>query len=203
MTDTAPSAQSITVTGVILAGGKSTRMGRDKSSLILNGETLLARTHRVLIDTGCDQVILSGNQREDWPGTNIPDLIPDAGPVSAILSVLCWSHLQCPKNSILLFVPVDTPFMSDRLLKQLVLDSKHSDGCMIENSPLPLAIRLTERVYANIPLFQKRLEDGESCSIRVFLAPLHIVPLALTADMEAAITNINTPDEWQKISSEQ
>ena len=61
------------LSAVILAGGRSVRMGRDKALLRINGETLLARTTRLAHEAGAAPVYLSG--REGVPGA-LPDRHP-------------------------------------------------------------------------------------------------------------------------------
>ena len=54
----------MTVTGIVLCGGRSTRMGQDKASLLFGGETMLARSVRVMHEVA-DEVIVAWDQRHD------------------------------------------------------------------------------------------------------------------------------------------
>src|SRR5262245_18156394 len=102
------------LTGFVLAGGKSTRMGRDKAGLSLNGRTLLetalAAAHAV-----ADQVfILGAADLYGAFGPTIADIFPGCGPLGGIHAAL--SSTQTQLNLVL---AVDTPFLSPRLLQYI------------------------------------------------------------------------------------
>ncbi len=73
------------LSAVILAGGRSVRMGRDKALLRINGETLLARTTRLAREAGAAPVYISG--REGVPGA-LPDRHPGHGPLEGVATAL-------------------------------------------------------------------------------------------------------------------
>jgi molybdopterin-guanine dinucleotide biosynthesis protein A len=79
-----------TVTGVVLAGGKSTRMGTNKALLVLNGETLVERCRETLSKI-FKRVIISVNKEEPFqnlPEPKIMDRYQETGPLGGITSVL-------------------------------------------------------------------------------------------------------------------
>ena len=96
-------------TGVILAGGASRRMGRDKALLEIEGETLVARAARLLAEV-CGEVLIA--DRGTGPAS-VPDG-PGRGPAAGILGAARarpgWS---------LLVLAVDLPFVPVPLLKEL------------------------------------------------------------------------------------
>lgn len=90
----------IRIYGVVLAGGKSSRMGRDKKSVILpNGFSMEENTLRILNSSNCHQVFVSGIGE-------IPDIHPCRGPLGGIEAVLNVLHSDC-----ILFLPCDMPFV--------------------------------------------------------------------------------------------
>jgi molybdopterin-guanine dinucleotide biosynthesis protein A len=99
--------------GVLLTGGASRRMGTDKARLVVNGETLAARSARVLTSV-CDPVVEVG------PGVSgLPAVLEDplgAGPLVALLAGV--GALGQPKSVILL--ACDLPHVSPELLRLLV-----------------------------------------------------------------------------------
>lgn len=110
--------------GVILAGGRSSRMeGRDKALLALGGKTLAART--------CDRlarqvttVALSFNddpRRLSLPGVAVVADADDshAGPLAGILAGLRWAATLQDRPDALVSVAVDTPFFPDDLAQRL------------------------------------------------------------------------------------
>lgn len=112
-----------TLTGLVLAGGRSTRLGQDKVVLPLNGQSLLARTAG-LAARFCPRVVVSGRdpaelgadlgpglgQTLDW----LPDDEPGHGPMGGILTGL--THLGGP----LLVLACDLPLLDEATVARLV-----------------------------------------------------------------------------------
>ncbi|HWQ76077.1 MAG TPA: molybdenum cofactor guanylyltransferase [Syntrophomonas sp.] len=80
--------------GIILAGGRSSRMGRDKTLMPVEAETMIERTVRELRQvTG--EIIIASNQNEKYnlPDTlEVPDIFPGHGPLGGIHAGLKASH---------------------------------------------------------------------------------------------------------------
>lgn len=73
---------------VILAGGRSSRMGQDKSLLPMNGAPLIRRIYEQLAHR-FDEILISTNEPEKYaflPAKAIPDLVPGRGPLMGIAS---------------------------------------------------------------------------------------------------------------------
>jgi molybdopterin-guanine dinucleotide biosynthesis protein A len=100
--------------GVVLAGGASRRMGRDKAALAVDGETLAARAARRLLGV-CARVVIADGGRGLVPGLPcLPDA-PGAGPAAGILgAALAW-----PGHP-LLVLACDLPRVSETLLRELL-----------------------------------------------------------------------------------
>jgi molybdopterin-guanine dinucleotide biosynthesis protein A len=101
------------VLGVVLAGGQSRRMGRDKAALILEGETLVERAARRLAQA-CPEAIVAGGAR---PALESLESVPDgpgAGPVAGILGA-ATAH---PGRS-LLVLACDLPAVPVSLLEEI------------------------------------------------------------------------------------
>ncbi len=107
------------VTGVILAAGKSTRMGRDKAFLTLdNGTTLVAHQAALLRSIHVNDLLISARPHTDYnvPGAHrVYDTHPDTGPLAGIAAAL--AHSTQPH---LLALAVDLPRVTVPLLKSLV-----------------------------------------------------------------------------------
>lgn len=100
------------VTGFVLAGGKSTRMGRDKAALLLDGRTLLEHALATLRQV-CREVVILGSPGlyEGYGAAVVEDVFPGCGPLSGIHAAL--SHTGTEFN---LIIAVDTPFLSAEFL---------------------------------------------------------------------------------------
>jgi molybdopterin-guanine dinucleotide biosynthesis protein A len=101
------------IAGVLLTGGASTRMGVDKARLVVNGETLAARSARVLASV-CDPVIEVGTGVSGLPA--VQEDPAGAGPLVALLAGV--GALGEPHVVVLL--ACDLPNVSAPLLQLLV-----------------------------------------------------------------------------------
>ena len=106
-------ASGLRLVGVVLAGGKSSRLGRDKALLRLgNAGDLLTRTVELLRGVA-DSVIVVGRSYPD--GIGIVDLAPGLGPVGGITTAL--THAA---GAACLALSCDLPFMTREVLVRLV-----------------------------------------------------------------------------------
>jgi molybdopterin-guanine dinucleotide biosynthesis protein A len=99
--------------GVLLTGGASRRMGTDKARLVVDGETLAARSARVL-SAVCDPVIEVGPGASGLPA--IEEEPRGSGPLVALLAGV--GALGNPRAVVLL--ACDLPFVEPALLRMLV-----------------------------------------------------------------------------------
>lgn len=108
------------VTAVVLVGGRSTRMGRDKALLVMGGRTL---TEHVLaaLSTVASCALLAGRS---LPGLDVPavvDQYPSAGPLGGIASAL-----DAVRSPLALVAACDMPDIQPALLR-LLLDTARAD----------------------------------------------------------------------------
>ncbi len=95
---------------IILAGGQSRRMGRDKALLPLAGEIMVRRVIRRLSLRGKWAIMVSSNQPEKFPGLEVPvvpDQLLEGGPLAGIHA--CLETSPCELN---LVTACDLPFVS-------------------------------------------------------------------------------------------
>lgn len=109
------------VSGVILAGGKSSRMGRDKALLTWKGERLTDRMARIM-DPACSELLVSTHLSAEHFGnlTVIRDRFEAIGPIAGLESGLFHAA-----HALVLFASVDSPNLSADLFRYLV--EKHRD----------------------------------------------------------------------------
>lgn len=116
----------MTFSAVILAGGKSSRMGRDKAFLQIGGRTLLDRQRDTLVAAGAEEILISGRPRVDYSAFNcrvLTDEFPGAGPLAGVHSAL--KHCRLP---LLLVLAVDLPAMSPEFLGRLLRTASPARG---------------------------------------------------------------------------
>lgn len=111
---------------VILAGGQSSRMGRDKAWLEIGGETLLARQIKLVRAAGATEVFISGRAERDYSTFGPPvltDNFPHCGPLAGIESAL-----RICRGPLLLGLAVDMPHLTVALLQQLQTQCRAGRG---------------------------------------------------------------------------
>lgn len=109
------------IVGVILAGGRSSRMGSNKARQPLGNDTLIARAAHGL-GAQVARIAVSANEPLDVDETitRLPDTLPNfAGPLAGILAGLQWAQAlpQCP--DFVAVIPVDVPFFPNDLVARL------------------------------------------------------------------------------------
>ncbi len=188
----AAQAAALPLYGLVLAGGKSSRMQRDKASIEYHGEPQVLYAYHLLERT-CEKVFVSvrSAESESFGLPTLADRFVDFGPMGGILTALhehphaAWVVLGCD----LPFVTADTVAtllsLRDPFKVASVFDSS-SDGL-----PEPLCA-----VYE--PVYRHRLHQflggGISCP-RKALINSHVNHLSLP-DPEA-LANVNTPEEYR------
>jgi molybdopterin-guanine dinucleotide biosynthesis protein A len=180
--------------GLILAGGASSRMGRDKATLQYHGRSQLEWAFE-LLDSVCEKTFVSvrPDQSNEITRVKLPqivDLQPGIGPIAGISAALeahpdkAWLVLAC-----------DLPFLSLDTLDNLIA---HRDSAKIATAyrsshdglPEPLCAiwEPTARETVN-----KWIAMGKQCPRKILISS----DTALLDPIDShALDNINTPDEF-------
>jgi len=111
------------ITGVILAGGKSSRMNFDKGLIKLNGKVLVQYSIETL-QAVFEQVVINTNQPEYAQfGLEIwEDTIKDIGPLGGIYTSLQRSH-----NDYCFVLACDMPFVDSAIVQKIISESNGFD----------------------------------------------------------------------------
>jgi len=102
----------------VLAGGRSTRMGRDKALLVLGGRTLLARQVALAWELGPAEVWVAGRAQAELGGLDargIPDAVPGAGPLGGLAAAL-----EATQAHHVLLLAVDMPALTAAFLGRVL-----------------------------------------------------------------------------------
>ena len=120
-------ATPIPFTGYVLAGGQSTRMGRDKALLEIDGQPLIQSAVSLLKALTERVVILGPAEKYGFLGLPVlPDMVPSRGPLSAI-----YTGLERSGTVVNLFLACDMPLMEEMLLKLLVERAPLADAVLM------------------------------------------------------------------------
>ncbi|MDV2452082.1 molybdenum cofactor guanylyltransferase [Xanthomonas hortorum] len=178
--------------GVVLAGGRSSRMGQDKALLPWRGRPLVAHMQALLRDAGALDVVISG----DRPGyAGIADAQPDLGPLGGLASVI--EHVA--DATTLIVVPVDMPLLSKPLLDRLL--APPDQRCVaFEDEMLPMRV-CVDGVVREV-LSALMAGAASSRSLRALQRSLQCHRVAVTASERGAFVNCNTPEQWSQLSHE-
>lgn len=184
-----------TAAGVVLAGGASRRMGRDKATLVVEGETL-ARRAADLLAAVCAEVALADRGRGLVPG--LPSLAdgPGRGPAAGLLGAArAWPGRP------LLALACDLPRVPVSLLAGLEAAARADAGLAIPRwrgrlEPLcalygPRALEILEARVARGRFALHSLADEEGLAVRY----LDEEELAAFGRPEEMFFNVNTPED--------
>ncbi len=180
--------------GVVLAGGKSSRMGRDKASLLFHGQELIRHAVNVL-EPLCEKVWISGRDAREH-GLSIPWFLDDAsgkGPLVGILTAL--ERIQAP----CLVMPCDLPLMDASTLGRLITAYENRTAQTLRTNFVQEENGFAEALLAIydtgcIPYIQKALNKGLYHAGRA-VPQEYCLQLAYPRSASRPFLNVNTPQE--------
>lgn len=187
------------VTGVILVGGKSRRMGTDKAFLEIDGVPLIDRVMQVFRETFV-RTILIGDRPEPFIGYRL-DIYPDIYPGSALGGL--YTGLVHGGTPYIFVSACDVPFPSGAVIRRLLSLREGFDAVVPtgRHGYEPLFAVYSTRC---LQLMHRFLESG---NVRIFdLYPdlkVRNVPmeeLALLEGGERTFVNVNTPEELARFT---
>lgn len=193
---------------VILAGGRSSRMGEDKAELMLGGKTFLTQ----LIDKGAhlgfDEIIISGRKTGDISIDienqsrqkiyGVTDIYKDRGPLGGM-----HSALRAAKNKYCFVITVDVPQIHEKTISAIL----NAHEAAVLEDPQCKAVFLEHQgrreyligVYASSLCTEiEPLIIGEGASVRRLLNKITWKTCSLELE-ETEVQNINTPDVYHEV----
>ena len=190
------------VAGIVLAGGRSSRMGVDKASLVLQGRTLLQRTVDVL-DEVADEIVVVASPGQDLPHVEsahplrvVEDAIKGQGPLVGIAA-----GLEAATAPVAVVVACDMPYLRPALLR--LLAERAAAGARLA---VPMHGGRSQSLCsawraAALGVVRAHVEAGDRAvmSVAEDLDAERLPPEAYAqADAEGvSFINLNTPDEFQ------
>ncbi|WP_275782960.1 molybdenum cofactor guanylyltransferase MobA [Pararhizobium gei] len=188
---------------VILAGGRSMRMGRDKADVTLGGVPLIRRiAARLAPQAGL--VAVNRNSGSSPPGVAVfEDTLPgQAGPMAGVLSAMRHVAMRLPGESHVATVPTDTPFLPLDLLARLQSAVSRQDQIAVAFS-----VGIMHPVFALWPVgladdLQDWLATDAKRRVRAFIGkhPMVAVDFSLLQTAGGPVDpffNINTPADLE------
>ena len=190
------SSSPLPFTAVLLAGGKSTRMGCDKAGVLIDGQPLWQRQLATLRALDPAELFISGRSDGPYAGAGVPivaDEMPGCGPLGGLVTAL--RRMQCER---LLVLAIDLPAMTPEFLASLLGQAART-GCGV----LPetgAGIEPLAAVYprACLPLAEQSLANADR-SVQRFVRLAHAQGLlsfrTTSAAEEPLFRNVNAPSD--------
>lgn len=169
----------LSLTACILAGGKSSRMRRDKSKLRLGRKTLLGLVRVAAKDVAHPVKVIRH------------DIIPSCGPLSGL-----YTALKATSAKTLLFLSCDMPFVTPRFLKRLQRALQPSSNAVFSWSergasfPFILRKETLGVVEHLVRQGNRSLQDLAQALMASYIRPKR--------GESTVLFNINTPSDWAR-----
>lgn len=185
--------------GIILAGGKSVRMGVNKAFITMSGQRIIDRT-AALFSTLFRQVILVTNSPLEYASLDLEiavDLIPQTGPLAGI-----YTGLRYSSHPYSFVAGCDMPLISRAVLEHMIALCPRHDVIipLLEDGYHPLHAVYSSRC---IEPFEKLIRSGQFKITEIFP---HVRVREVTAaelrplDRELrSFVNLNTPEDLRRI----
>ena len=187
------------LTGLVLAGGSSRRMGRDKAFLELDGRPLI----QIVVErmqSVCAEVLIVSGDREPYTALGvsvIEDHFPDVGVLAGL-----HAGLYAASYELSLAVGCDMPFIKPVLLQAFAAWAVDHDVALLRRGehvePLHAAYRRT-----CVPAMERAIRAGKRRIVSFFpdvrvryVTPQDVKPFDAHL---TAFRNVNTPQDWQAI----
>ncbi len=184
------------LTGVILAGGQSRRMGCDKAFLKVHDLTFIEAIIKAVAPLVGRVIIIANDQQYEQFGLDVfEDLVKDSGPVAGIFTAM--KHSTSPY---ILVLSCDIPLVHSELLTYLIENSIPTDLNIMTvlGKKQPLTAIYNKNT---MPIFADALER-KALKLRLLLEQMNGHNIACPNHFIPSLANINTPEELEQIIHE-
>jgi len=169
--------------GLVLAGGQSSRMGRDKAELILDNERLVDKALSLLKSVGCGEILVSG-------AGGLADRYPKGGPLSGIDAAVS----TLPDTAKILVIPVDMPNLTAPLLQALVQQAQTKNGGHFCLQPLPCYLIVSPKLRKY--LLNVLTQPNSDRSLFSMFQELGVPEISQPENSKTLFDNCNTPEQF-------
>jgi molybdopterin-guanine dinucleotide biosynthesis protein A len=185
------------VTGAVLVGGASSRIGSDKAHLPIGGVPGAVRVARLLDGLFAEVLLVGGDPPAEAAGRRVPD---GPGPVAALRGLV--AALAASTTPWLFVAATDLPLLTPDLVLAIVAWPE-ADAVVPRTQRGPHPLCSLYRVEAVLPVARRKLAQGSLALHRLLdeLATAWLEPqdLALVDPAATALTNVNTREELARL----
>ncbi len=182
------------ITGIILAGGKSFRMGSDKGFLLLNQKAFVQYSIDALSPLVSEIIIVSDHSAYDTFGyKRVNDITKNAGPVAGIIS-----GLEATQTTYNIILSCDIPLINTKILSQLITAATPNTSIIQLEShgkSMPLIALYNKQV---LPIFKEQLQNNER-RLRMVVNACGYKTITLSDKDTASTKNVNTQTEFKEV----
>lgn len=181
------------ITGIILTGGKSSRMGKDKALLPIENTTFVSKIIHTIRPFTNQIFVVSNHQIHDqFNVERIEDCIADFGPVAAI-----YSGLKASKTQYNLIISCDSPLIDANVIDLLIQDPK-SDLVMfqVQNRLNPINALYHQNC---LPYFENAISKQQAKLMTVIEQINHTI-IDAPVTIHQQLSNFNCPDDLKKLT---
>jgi len=183
------------MTGVILAGGKSIRMGKNKAFIQVEGVPIIERIHNLFRELFQEVIIVTNDEDlfSNFCSKTYSDLIPDKGALGGLYTGIVFSsfyHSFC--------VACDMPFIKKSLVQYLIQNVANEDVIVPRTKD---GLQPLHAIYSKncVDPIRKSIEEGKSKIIDIY----HQVNVKVVDEKDfrcfdpgrESFINVNTPEE--------
>lgn len=185
------------ITGIILAGGKSSRIGSDKGFLLLKNKSFIQHIIEAMQPLVNNIIIVSNNPDYDvFKLKRVNDLISDAGPLAGVYTGLHYSNT---KNNLVL--SCDVPLINTDTLKKLTEQIEdYADVIQLKSKGKTMPLIAMYKNHCENHFFEL-LQQGER-RLRFAVNQLKVKTIVLNTTLEKFTANINTLNNLNEITNE-
>ena len=182
------------ITGIVLAGGESSRMGTDKGLMKLKQKPFVKHIIDAIQPLVNNVIIISNSTEYDQFGLRTyKDIIKRSGPLAGLHTGLYYS-----KTDYNLFVSCDVPLIKTKVLEQLInAIEEEYDVIQLKAGEKTMPLVAIYRKHCELPI-EVMLADGER-RVRVAVKQLKTKTINVDDDLSEALININTKEELNKV----
>jgi molybdopterin-guanine dinucleotide biosynthesis protein A len=181
------------ITGIIICGGKSSRMGREKGDCLLNSKPLIEYPLEVLSSV-CRQVLL-GTDKKNYRYLQLPMVLDEykgIGPLGGIHA--CLKASSTTDN---LIISCDMPLISKELVEYILSQNRDDDVVLpvFKGKPEPLCAYYNKRIVDGLENYiQKKMYKIQDV-VKKFRTRLLIIDSSLDFYAEELFYNVNAPGD--------
>lgn len=184
---------------LLLAGGKSSRMGTNKAELFYEGRTFVENLIGKVKHLGIEKIYLSGYQRKSEECQVVYDIYPEIGPLGGLHAGLM--EVQTPYCLVL---PVDVPQIPEEFL-EVIINFHEQEVVNTESEKKPMVVERAGFLEPLIGIYPAVMSDFiEQRIVQQQFSVFRMIKewgcVCFRTDIsEEQIANINTQEDYEKL----